>query len=187
MAFFHFISDKTERFQFNPVSNAAEAAKLSIPEKTKEKALWAHRILTDWWQWRSNSSQESDTNLLLHSHSSILSMTDGELDMILANFIREVRNRKGQNYNGDTKYQIITSLQKYFEIHGRQLKLINVKEMPTLYYSLDVAMKESNNEGLGMTTKRAEAIDEDQENVLWNKGILGEWLHIFGLKGPLSN
>ena len=79
------------------------------------------------------------------------------------NFTGQVRKRDGLRYPGKTIHEIITSLQKYFQIQETNLRLIDINKFPTLYYAMDVAMKQSATAGLGMDTRKALAISKEQE------------------------
>ena len=100
-------------------------------------------------------------------------MSDNDLDAVLSNFTGQVRKRDGSRYPGKTIHEIITSLQKYFQIQGKNVRLIDVNKFPTLYYALDVAMKQSATAGIGMDTRKALAISKEQECRLFELGILG--------------
>ena len=43
----------------------------------------------------------------------------------------------------------------------------------TLWYNLDIQMKQNTKAGVGLTTNQPEAITNEQEDQLWQKGILG--------------
>lgn len=144
----------------------------SIPQSTKDKALWASRILEDWITW-ARPNAELSYRTILDEHASVLTMNSAELDILLSNFIVQARKQNGDEYPGKTKHEIITCLQKFMEMNCRKVKLIDVKTFPKLYYALDVSMKEAARQGLGMNRKTAEAISKDQEESLWQKQVLG--------------
>lgn len=145
----------------------------SIPLKTRQKANWAHRIFANWCNWRIEKDEDQAFDIIIRKHSKLLDMSPSEMDVVLANFISQVRNKKGDPYPAKTKHEIVTSLQKYLQMNSKNFRLINVDEFPTLYYALDVTMKDSTAHGVGMTVSKANAITKEQENLLWEKGILG--------------
>ena len=66
-------------------------------------------------------------------------------------------------------------LQRFLRDNGRPG--LNVFEEPTFKHfqdCLDAEMKRLTNIGVGSTVKQAEPLCEDQEQKLWNLGLLGE-------------
>ena len=163
---------------------ASSTSPLDLPQlinsanlhNTKEKANWAYRVFQSWVSWyKENAPADSNSGEILSilQNKSLLTMTQQELSSILSVFIQQARNKNGQRYPGKTLYEL-TSLQKYLEINQRTISLINKDSMPifTLYYGLDVAMKQSTSEGIGMHTKQVDPITHDQEEKLWSEKIL---------------
>ena len=69
----------------------------------------------------------------------------------------------------------MSSLQKYFEMKGKQVQLFAVGgQFDKLQKALDVEMKISTSNKLGLQRKQAQVISEEMENDLWGKKILGD-------------
>ena len=118
---------------------------------------WVSYVLDD-------EQQRSSTHVhILRRTMGLVTMSDDDIDAVLSNFTGQVRKRDGLRYPGKTIHEIITSLQKYFQIQGKHVRLIDINKFPTLYYALDVAMKQSATAGLGMDTRKALAISKEQE------------------------
>ena len=58
-------------------------------------------------------------------------------------------------------------------MNGRFVKLLSAKEFKTLQLALDLEMKTSTAQGLGMNVKQSDPVTSDMEDILWEKGILG--------------
>ena len=143
----------------------------SIPLATRQKADWAVKLFESWKTWlklQPNSNLELDA-----LDSDLKEMNETDLDKIIGMFVQQVRKRNGELYPGKTLYELVVSLQKHLEINQRHLSLIDRSDFPSIYYALDVSMKNSAKSGIGLTTKQAEPITSEQENELWEKGVLG--------------
>lgn len=162
------------RFQRKEDRDLAHLIEESVPKETKMKAAWAHRVFQEWTAWRLSTSGDAQCDRILRDNNSPLNADNSDLDVILSNFISEVRNKKGGDYPAKTKHEIITSIQKYMEINCRKRRLLDAETFPMLYYALDVSMKESSRQGLGMKAKAAAEISYNQEETLWNKNVLGK-------------
>ena len=100
---------------------------------------------------------------------------DEDLCEVLSQFITEVRKEGGERYPGKTLHEIVSSLQKYFEMKGKQVQLFAVGgQFDKLQKALDVEMKISTSNKLGLQRKQAQVISEEMENDLWEKKILGD-------------
>ena len=118
----------------------------ATPEQTRKKAAWAYRTYDAWKSWKVSSL----TNV---TFVPLLRMDADEMDTHLAMFIREVRKQTGERYPGRTLCEIVTSLQKYMELNGQNVKFISDPKFKTLQTALDVEMKCSTSQGLGLNIK----------------------------------
>ena len=151
--FLFFISEQ-ERFKRKADVEFHELVGDSLYTQTKAKAGWAFRVLEYWALWHRTRSLEAGTSAatqcdeILQAHSSLIGVSCGDLDVILANFISQPRNiKEGEEYPPRTKHELITSIQKHFELKCKKMQLIHVEKCPRLYYALDVSMKESSKQG----------------------------------------
>ena len=91
-----------------------------------------------------------------------------ELQADLCDFIVEIRKENGEQYPSSSMYDLISDLSLYFEReHGFTNKLVS-GAFRSVRNTLDNVMKERTAEGVG------EAREGPHEQVLWEKGILGE-------------
>ena len=96
-----------------------------------------------------------------------------ELQADLCVFIVEIRKENGEQYPPSSMYDLISGLSLYLEReHGFTNKLVS-GAFRSVRNTLDNIMKERTAEGVGGRPER-DAILEEHEQVLWEKGILGE-------------
>ena len=109
-----------------------DLAKATIPVTTQQKADWAARVYADWRTWKLSQPPETRGTEI---------QSDGQLNEILSLFIREVRTQSNaERYPGKTLCELVTSLQKYMYIHGRDVKLLTEPQFKLLQLSLDHEM-----------------------------------------------
>ena len=75
----------------------------------------------------------------------------------------------------NTLYQLVCGLQRYLREHGRAD--IKIFDNPTLHEfrsTLDGEMKRLNSTGNYVNEKQAQPITQEQENRLWELGLLGD-------------
>ena len=80
---------------------------------------------------------------------------------------------------------MVTSIQKYLSQNNVFWKLIDDPEFIDVRTVLDNLMKEHAEQNIGVVKRQANFIPMEFENVLWDKGVLGEddpW-NKFGSKG----
>ena len=92
----------------------------------------------------------------------------------LAKFILEVRRRDGKSYSGETLYQICCGLLRLLKEADRaEVNILSSPLFCNFHASLDARMKEIKATGQHKV-KKAEVITEEQEDCLWEKGLLGD-------------
>ena len=149
-----------------------------IPANTKVNTSWAVRCWEEWAvernvKVRKNSSKEKYYEV----NPDIKKVANEQLDYWLGKFVLEIRKKKepGSVYPPNTLYQMCCGLQRFLRDNGRPG--LNVFEDPKFKHfqdCLDAEMKRLTNIGIGSTVKQAEPLREDQEQKLWNLGLLGE-------------
>ena len=96
-----------------------------------------------------------------------------ELQADLCDFIVEIRKENGEQYPSSSMYDLISGLSLYLEReHGFTNKLVS-GAFRAVRNTLDNVMKERTAEGVGGRPER-DPILEEHEQILWDKGILGE-------------
>ena len=85
-----------------------------------------------------------------------------------------VKVKDGTDYPGATLYQLCVAIQKYLFSKGLYWKLIDGGNFDDLRTVLDNIMKERAAQSIGTTKRRANLLSIDEENIMWNEGILGD-------------
>jgi len=93
-------------------------------------------------------------------------MTKDELNFSIARFICEVRKENGEEYPGQTLYELVIQLQLFLEQNGLNYKLLNEDCFIQLKNTLDFVMKERASAGIGIEKRKALAITLDEEEQL---------------------
>lgn len=166
-----------------PVSEIEIRAKIGdcVPKSTKYKDKWAVTLFEDWREQRNmqvcnvnKGSVGGQAPGLEVIKNSLEVMSDDELNWTLACFICEVRKTDGSKHPPNTLHGIIASTQHYLKGKGRVVRLFNDEKFVYLRNALDAVMKESASIGLGLTKKQGEVITLNEEEELWEKGVLGD-------------
>ena len=116
-------------------------------------------------------------------------MTNEDLVFALPRFIMEVHKKSGENYLAETLYDIIIYLKLFLAMKGRNVKILDEHHFYVIRNTLDNRMKELTRLGCIKPHKKARIITIEEENLLWQMGILGnhnpkvliESLFVFGI------
>ena len=100
-------------------------------------------------------------------------MTVDQLNYCLSRFILEVKKQNGEEYPSETLYEMIVSIQLYLAMNGTKLKLLSDDKFSPIRNVLDNKMKENAAAGYHRKNRKAEVISQDDEEHMWQKGILG--------------
>ena len=104
-------------------------------------------------------------------HETAKNVADLKVDV--CDFIVEIRKENGQQYPSGTLYDLLGGLSLYLEReHGFCNKLMS-GAFREIRNTLDNVMKERSAEGIQGRQER-DYISKEHEEILWNKGILGE-------------
>ncbi len=93
----------------------------------------------------------------------------------LSSFVTEIVKMNGSEYPPQTLYQMIVCVQIFLESEKLYWKLLDKGDpyFVNLYYTLDNIMKQHTAKGLGVK-QSATMVSKENEEVMWQKGILGE-------------
>ena len=101
-----------------------------------------------------------------------------EMNYWLSKFVLEAKNTNGDQYPPDRLYCICSGLLRFIR---ESMPKINIFKDPTFtgfLRTLDNEMKHLHSPGLGVKKKHAgrlsHAITNEEENLLWEKGLLGD-------------
>ena len=102
-------------------------------------------------------------------------LTDAEMQYRLSQFIGEVRKRDGSVYPPNTRHHIVCGIMRHLRWNGR-LDINSFKDphFASFRASLDAEMKLLQSQGEGSKKRQAEVVTEEEENLLWERGYLGD-------------
>lgn len=98
-----------------------------------------------------------------------------ELASHLSNFVFEVRKKTGEEFPPKSLHHIICGIQRYIRMSGRSsIDVFKDSEFADFRVCLDAEMKRLQREGHGSKIRKAEPLTLEEEEVLWEKGLLGK-------------
>ena len=142
------------------------------PVNTEYSTKWAVKNFDDWKHQR-NATHSSDKTIpenLLES---------GSVDQLchwLSLYVVETRNKQGQPYPPKTLYQLLTGLHRHaltINPHTPNFLDKNNRAFRKLHNVIDNHFKALRKEGVGNDSKHTEIITKEEENKLWESGVLG--------------
>ena len=147
---------------------------VKLKRKSEAKLNWAVTAYNDWREERLWTFQY-DVPIYYADLNNLAELTKPNLQHALCRFVPEVTKKKGEGlYLGQTLYQMIVGIQKYLFLNKLKWKLIDGEEFDDLRNVLDNVMKHRTEANVGVVKKQAQVISYEQENLLWERGILGE-------------
>ena len=145
-----------------------EAAQASAtPLNTAKSTNWAVKI---WREWTTHRRKHC---YAVNCPPHILLSTRHQLNRWLSKFVLEVRRQDGEPYPPQTLYQICCGLQRYVRELHPDFNFMKDPQLAGFQRTLDGEMNRLRSVGLGANRRQAEPIQVFEENVLWEKGLLG--------------
>lgn len=137
------------------------ARRASMPKKTREDMQYCMRVWKEWQECRQVTTD-------------IRSMSRMELDAAMCRFVLEIRRKDGKEYPPNTVHHICCGIMRYLRMEG-QPDIDFFKEISFSRFRdvLDSEMKRLQGEGVGSKHRQAEPLTQEEEEVLWEKGLLG--------------
>ena len=165
----------------------------SLAEATESKIRWVVRLFESWRKDRNARAMKgvSTVRPILYP---LLEMDKDLLNYSLSRFICEVVKANGQDFPGHTLYEMIISIQLYFEQNGFLYKFLCDEEFVQIKNTLDSVMQARAKSGIGIRKKQAEIVSQEEEDIMWDKGVLGSsspdtlvktLIYLFGLNFAL--
>ena len=147
-----------------------------IPQNTKRATSWSTRVWDDWATERNSLPiNDSDTFVVAPNSGILKTLCNFELSFWLSKFVYEIRKKDKSEYPPNSLYLLCTGLQRYLRETGApELKIFEISHFKLFQDSLDAEMKRLTAKGLGCEIKQAEPITEDEEQLMWTKGVLGD-------------
>ena len=102
-------------------------------------------------------------------------LSDDELNRVIPLFLTEVVKKDGSQFPPTSLRAIVLSLQKYLEVNdGRIVRFLSDKKFRAIQDALESVVKRAASMGLAAEPRQGDIITEQMENVLWEKGLLGD-------------
>ena len=152
-----------------PSEEMVTLSRKKFSDETNKKIRWVTHMYYDWRMFRNGSSDLKNITCDLED---IETINKSDLLFALCRFITEVKKLDGSEFPPKTLYDIIICVQFKLDTLGLSWRLLNDKEFKDLRFTLDNLMKQHTSEGIGITVRKAQVLNEFEEDVLWNMGLL---------------
>ena len=97
------------------------------------------------------------------------------MQSLFVRFVLEVRKKNGDEYPPNSLMHLCCGLVRHLHANGHpNLDIFKDSQFSEFRSTLDAEMKRLQAKGFGTKQKKAEPITETEEDVLWEKGELGE-------------
>lgn len=146
-------------------------SKSRFAKKTEAKSKWAVRLFDEWRA--SRLELYADRHDIQKVDGDLLTLDNKALDYALGAFVFEIRKENGDEYRGNTIYEIVVAIQHYLRENGRFLTLLDDVEFEGMRQKLDKKMKELAAKGVGIDKQQSCVISVESEEKMWANGILG--------------
>ena len=122
-----------------------------------------------WDEWIVNRAKAAGTVIPYLKDISL-----AELQHWLCYFILELRKKSGTKFPPNSLYHICYGIMRYVRMNGMNVDFFKNKEFSEFCNILDSEMKRLQAVGLGTRQRKAEVISFEDEELMWEKGILGD-------------
>ena len=146
-------------------SEVQQAQASAVPDNTQRTTAWCLNI---WHEW-SASRRERSYDYPPPPHI----CTVKQLNEWLCNFVLEIRRKDGNKYPPNTLYSVCCGILRHVRSYLPEINFFNQPEFDAFRRTLDGEMKRLRSQGLGVKKKRAEALTIEDEDKLWEEGLLG--------------
>ena len=162
--------------RFKSASTSDDLKKLSgktFADSTDKKISWAVKLYMSWRRSRieADTAQGDIEGANLYDKC----VDPGQLGCSLCCFLNEVCCADGKEYPGNTLYSLLVMIQLHLEKQGKDWKLMEGSNFLCVRNTLDNLMKQRALACISKAAKSADPISIDDEQKLWDEGVLGEF------------
>ena len=144
-----------------------EARKKGIPKKTLQDTHYCVKV---WEEWCSYCRQNYRDTI-----PPLQSIEASQLQHWLTRFVLETRKKNGAEYSPDTLHHLCCGIMRFLRWNGwPTVDFFTDAEFIDFRATLDGEMKRLQAQGIGSKKKQAEPLTEQEEEILWEKGVLGD-------------
>ena len=163
--------------RFGAPRSALEIAQVEdshIPRKTRANTTWAIRIWREWATDRLENLTPVEGTDFHTLFSDISKISDESIAFWLQRFVLEARRVNGENYCPDSLYQLCCGLHQALRNADRDINFFEQFTFCHFRSVLDGELKRLNATGKYVHKKKACVITVEMEEILWEKGLLGD-------------
>ena len=147
---------------------------IELKKKVQSQVDWAVGAYVDWRNERLRT-YNYDFGIYMADLLNLNELTKENLCYSLCRFLPEVTKQRGEGlYPGRTLYQMLVAIQKYLVVYKIMWKLVEGPDFQDARTVVDNISKERTKANVGVLRRQASVISYENENELWEKGILGE-------------
>ena len=146
-----------------------EAKQAAIPKETKKDTAWCAKIWNDWSSQRNSSSASGE------HVPDIANMEITQLQRWMSRFVLEIRKKDGTPYPPESIYHIVCGIMRFVRLNGKpEVDFFRDQAFAEFRTVLDAEMKRLKAAGIGSRAHKAEPLTPEEEEMLWEKGVLGD-------------
>ena len=144
-----------------------EVRNKGIPKKTLEDTKYCVKVWEEWCSYRRQTCRDTIPPLQC--------IVPSQLQHWLTRFVLEVRKKNGAEYSPDTLHHLCCGIMRFLRWNGwPSIDFFVDAEFMDFRSILDGEMKRLQAQGVGSKKKQAEPLTEQEEEILWEKGLLGD-------------
>lgn len=160
---------KGGRFKNVTMDEVKLLEKQKIPKTTAASTKWALNIFTDWLEDHNKRNEDDIVPVVTPSCSK------EDLNKWLPVFIAEVRSQQGEAYPPRTIYSILSGILRFMCSENTEYPNFLDKSDPVFSVfrtALDNVFRCLRSDGVGARSSHTEGISMEEENKLWDAGVI---------------
>ena len=165
-----------ERFEFMDDAKSEALSKKSVPKNTKKSTQWALSTFLSWRDRRNAYFSEQPENQVPPDRDLLICIDPVALCKWLTFFVAEVRKKDGTEYPPKTLYLLLTGILRHMRSRNTACPNFLDTQDPSFssfHNASDNVLRDLHVRGIGAETRPTEAFSKDDEEKLWNSGVLG--------------